>query len=93
MPTGSIRDVSDELKCPAGHTGPFRYVEAIEVWREVQTATTDEVVVLADWQTGEGYNEGVPDSGYLMCWAHAEGGGHCVQQFPVPDGVEPEFVT
>ena len=62
------------------------------MWREVQTATTDEVAVAARWQTGEGYNEGVPDSGYLMCWARVTG-GRCVQQFPVPDGVEPEFVN
>jgi hypothetical protein len=77
--------VMPELVCPDGHTGPWRYVEAIEVWREVLDVTETGLVINSYWQTGEGYNDGVPGSGYLQCWAAVDGGGKCVEEVPLPD--------
>lgn len=74
--------------CPAGHNGPWRYVEAIEVWREVLEATPGLLRVNSYWQTGEGFNEGVEDSGYLLCWARMEGGGHCVERVELAEGID-----
>lgn len=82
----------EQLTCPKGHTGPWRYVEAIEVWRDVESVGDDGIKVNAHWQTGEGYDTGVPGSAYLLCWA-TEGGVHsCLERVELPEGVEAEFV-
>ena len=59
--------MAEQLRCPAGHPGPFWYVEALEVHRGVAIATTTELVVEAPWETGEGFDEGLPGTGYLLC--------------------------
>lgn len=69
------------LRCPDGHSGPFRYVEAIEVWRNVVTASKSELQVDAYWQTGDGYWDGVTGSEYLQCHHDT-----CLEKFPLPDG-------
>jgi len=71
--------------CPRGHSGPWRYVESIEVWREVMEAKSGLLRVAPEWHTGEGYDEGVPGTAYLLCWAGMEGGGRCVERVELPD--------
>lgn len=87
--------MTTELRCPLGHPGPFWYVEAIEVHRAVTTATTNRIVVEAPWETGEGFDEGMPDSGYLLCRWRGEDGIDpvYVEQLDLPPGVDPEFVS
>ena len=74
-----------EFRCVRGHAGPWRHVEMIEVWREVLEVTDDAFVVDSEWRTGEGYNDGVPGSSYLLCWASVPG-GRCVDQVSLPFG-------
>lgn len=74
-----------EFRCYHGHAGPWRHVEHIEVWREVVEVTDDAFVVDSEWHTGDGYNDGVPGSAYLMCWASVPG-GHCAEQVTLPFG-------
>ena len=62
------------LECPSGQAGPWRYVEQIEVWREVLSATEQGLVIDSEWYSGEGFNEGVPGTGYLLCWYRAPEG-------------------
>ena len=81
--------------CPAGHNGPWRYVEAIEVWREVLEATPGLLRVNSYWQTGEGFNEGVEDSGYLLCWAQVGDDPphpHCVERVELAKGIDIDWV-
>lgn len=87
-----LRVMSDQRPptCPAGHNGPFLYVEAIEVWRDVLSFSQDKIVIAAPWQTGEGYDDGLPGSGYLLCVAEAEH-GHCNQKVPLQEGVQLYF--
>jgi len=82
--------MSKPITCPKGHPGPFRYVEAIEVWREVTSANSQRIRIHGEWRTGEGFNEGLPGSDYLLCRAPV-GEGICGEEFPIPDGVELEF--
>ena len=74
-----------EWKCPEGHDGPWRYVEAIEVFREVVGTSADRLVVNGRWETDEGYNEGVPGSKYLECRGDNSG---CLKRVPVPDTIQ-----
>lgn len=78
------------VACPAGHAGPWRYVEAIEVWREVIELHADLVTVNSRWHTGEGYNDGVEGSAYLLCWADL-GGGYCAERVELPQDLEVEW--
>ena len=76
--------------CPMGHTGPWRYVEAVEaveVLREVHGIAGARLVVDARWSTGEGFDEGLPGTGYLLCWYTEPGGAHCAEKVELPPGV------
>lgn len=77
-----------QLVCPSGHEGPWRYVEAIEVWREVRSAATDSLTVDSQWHTGEGYDDGVAGSAYLLCWATDSTGHHCAERVELPADAE-----
>ena len=72
-----------DITCPAGHRGPFLFVEAIEVMRRVLEVRDDGLVVEAAWRTDEVGNEGMPGTQYLLCDAD-DGVGRCVQQFAAP---------
>ena len=73
--------------CPLGHYGPWRYVEAIEVWRKVVGLTeAGKLLIASEWRTGEGYNDGVDGSGYLECWAGH--GTDCVERVELPQGFD-----
>jgi hypothetical protein len=79
------------VTCPNGHPGPWRYVEAIEVWRdavEVQTPDGQEraLVVSSQWNSGDCYDDGVPDTGYLECH-HSDDGIRCVERVELPAGL------
>lgn len=76
-----------KLVCPSGHEGPWRYVEAIEVWREVRGLATDRLTVDSRWNTGEGYDDGIAGSAYLMCWAADSTGHHCAERTELPTGI------
>lgn len=78
----------DEVRCPAGHLGPFRYVEKIECWRSVKGLEDGKLVVHGEYHT-EGYDEGVGD-GELEC-RHEGRGETCMERFPVPLTVEIEW--
>ena len=71
-----------ELRCPAGHSGPFRYVEAIEVWRNVDSVDGSVVTVHGLWRTGEGYNDGIEGSECFECHADV-GGADCGERIPL----------
>ena len=69
---------------PNGCSSPrWRYVEAIEVLRDVLEVTPTSLTVNSYWQTGDGYNDGLEGSAFLQC-------GDCAAQVPVPCGVELE---
>ena len=71
--------------CPEGHNGPWRYVEAIEVWREVLEAAPGLLRVNSYWQTGDGNS--VEDSGYLLCWAEV-GDDRCMERVELDEDIE-----
>ena len=79
--------MSDLLKvrCPRGHEGPWRYVEQIEVWRKVLASEPGTLRVASRWDTGDGFNEGVPGSAYLLCCAQTEH-GLCSEEVAIPSG-------
>lgn len=77
--------------CPKGHEGPWRYVEAIEIYRDVAAAGADFLEVNEIWETDEGYNEGVPGSAYLECLG-SDGGSRCLERVPVPDETQIEWL-
>jgi len=79
-----------ELSCPDGHSGPWRFVEAIEVWRDVMAAGPDGLVVSSQWHTGEGYDDGVEGSAYLLCWADL-GGSRCAESVELPEDIPIEW--
>lgn len=81
----SADDATTLVVCPNGCSSPrWRYVEAIEVWREVLEVTPASLTVNSYWQTGDGYNDGLEGSAYLQCW-------DCAEQVPLPAGVELEW--
>ncbi len=80
-----------EVRCASGHGGPWRYVEAIEVWREVLDTPGNALRVESRWQTGEGFNEGIEGSAYLMCCAPAEA-GFCAERVEVPEDIEIDWI-
>jgi len=88
---GRQAPTEEGLLCPNGHSGPWRWVEAIEVWREVVVVEGSRLQVNAHWATGEGYHDGIPGSGYLECRAHSDG-GYCAEPIQVPSGFEFELV-
>jgi hypothetical protein len=79
-----------DLLCRSGHGGPWRYVEQIEVWREVLVVESSGLVVAPEWHTGEGFNEGVPGTGYLLCW-HRTPHGKCAERVEIPEGFDIEW--
>lgn len=79
--------VDGEVRCPKGHAGPFWYVEAIEVWRKVKIVTDDQLEVEAAYQTGEGFDDGIPNSAYLLCRA-PESDGLCVEEIQLPEDTD-----
>lgn len=71
------------LRCPEGHEGPFWFVEAIEVHREVRSDDGTTLCVDAAWSTGDGFDEGVEGSQYLLC-RHRGQSGVCAERTEVP---------
>lgn len=78
----------EQLACPEGHHGPWRYVEAIEVWRDVIDDEPEGLTIASEWHTGNGFAEGIPGTAYLLCWASLDNGGHCVERIDLPDGID-----
>lgn len=76
--------MASELRCPKAHTGPWRFVEAIEVWRDVTVHSDDTFVVNCEWNTAEGYNDGIDGTAYLLCWA-TDDDGHCAETVELPE--------
>lgn len=76
--------VPAQLVCQSGHEGPWLYVEAIEVWREVRSVTAGSLTVDSQWHTGDGYDDGVEGSAYLLCWATDSNGYHCANRVELP---------
>ena len=87
----STQTKHQELRCPKGHTGPWRYVEAIEVFREVEGGAGKDIKVQARWETGEGYDTGIPGSAYLLCCADGTL-GRCIERVELPNDAQVEFV-
>ena len=84
-----------EIRCPkCNSSGPFRYVEDIESYREVEKIEDGLLIVDGFYRTGEGYDDG--KNARLECQAdHSEvNEGHrtCFQQFAIPEGLEIDFV-
>ena len=78
-------DATTLVVCPNGCSSPrWRYVEAIEVWRDVLGVMPASPTVNSYWQTGDGYNDGLEGSAYLQCW-------DCAARVPLPPGVELEW--
>jgi len=81
--------VSD-LRCAAGHGGAWLYIEAIEISRRVLETTSDKLLIDAEWRTGEGFNDGLPDSAYLLCQTEIDG-GLCVRRVEIPQSLVLEW--
>lgn len=79
--------LSAPIRCPRGHHGPFRYVEAIEVWRNVVESSATSLRIHGLWQTGDGYWERQDGSEYLEC--HYD---YCLLSFPLPSGIQIDWV-
>jgi hypothetical protein len=84
--TGAEVGGGDPLKCRSGHSGPWRYVEQIEVWRTVSAVGPKGITVNPHWETGEGYNDGVDGTAYLLCWARENDGSRCVCSVEITAG-------
>ena len=82
-----MNTASANLVCPRGHGGQYRYVEAVEMWRQVLDVKPGHLVVSSQSQTGEGYNDGIEGTAYLECRAGMEGGGYCVERVELPDTI------
>lgn len=79
-----------DLRCAAGHEQEWLYVEAIEVTRRVISATSKKLLIDSEWKIGEGFNDGLPDSAYLLCQAEI-GGGLCVLRVEIPPSIVLEW--
>jgi hypothetical protein len=81
------------LLCPEGHAGPFRYVEPIFCWRDVEGVDPDGTLrINAFYRTGEGYDDGDDENAYLEChFCLDERGPECMATFPVPADVVIEW--
>lgn len=56
------------LSCPQGHQGPWRFVETVEVQRDVTHVDYLSLNVDSTWLTGTEFEDVVPGSAYLLCW-------------------------
>jgi len=57
-----------EYSCPHGHRGPWRFVEALEVQRDVTHIGPSGIDVNSTWLIGTEFEDVIPGSGYLLCW-------------------------
>jgi len=72
------------IRCPKGHDGPFRYVEAIEILREVVSISANMIVVNERWAHADGFPNSIEGADYLLCWWRHDGGGYCGKEVPIP---------
>jgi hypothetical protein len=85
---GEIPEKISRLCCPrCGNDDflKFRYVEKIEVYRQVLGVKNGELQINGLYQSGEGYDDG--EGGYFECLEELKSGGTCLYQWPVPDWV------
>lgn len=80
------------LRCPAGHRGPWRHVEQIEVHRAVGNLCGRVLPVSGLYETGEGYDDGIPETAYLECRHELEPSGLCLERLPIPHDIDIEWV-
>lgn len=81
-----------KLICPkCGSLGPFRYLEEITVWRKVRGFNAGVLEIVSFAQSGEGYDDG--ENPRFECRYDSEGTlDYCMHEFPVPDGVELDWI-
>lgn len=83
--------MSFQPRCQYGHTGPWRYVEAIEVWRDVRDIQSGVIEIDSEWHTGDGYDGGIPGTAYLLCWAAIDHGARCADHVQIPPDAPVDF--
>lgn len=67
----------------------FRYVEDIRNWRPCQAMEGSKLTIDAYYKT-DGYDDGTNPR--LECHAASEAGEECLHAFPIPEGIELEFM-
>jgi hypothetical protein len=74
------------LRCPAGHEGPFAYVETVEAWRNVGDFDGETLSI----STSETHTDGDGTGAHLLCLHHVPG-QTCDATFPIPDGITIDY--
>lgn len=93
MSDRSIRpEIETTLKCPSGHRGPWRYVEQIEAYRAVGGLQNNVLSVSGRYDSGEGYDDGIPGTAYLECRFEEDPCRLCLERLAIPAEIEIEWV-
>ena len=81
-----------EIRCPeCGGIEAFRYIEDIVNHRNVEGFNEHGVLrVSGRYETGEGYDDGTNPR--LECRNNDQTGRFCGHEFPIPEGIEIDFV-